>query len=627
MGNKATVPVLAAGLVLAATGVGQAVPEWRHIGNSAIDLGLAGPASGSVNRAWYSPDGARLLIRTSSGKLFQTNDFETWLTAPADTPVPPILVTQPSNFPEPGAQFRRASPARLYAFGTYVHRSDDSGAHWTNLTGFQSRSLVGGPLLDLAVSPVNPDEIVVAGDNGVFRTLDAGLVWSSLNENLPNLPATHILALPAGSRGVQAEIGDALIAEWPPGERQVWHPENNPQAVVNRSLRGALTLQFGVEVTAVAVAGDYVYAGTANGTMHVSATRGTTWQDFQIPAGGPVTSFWVDPARPRNALATLGSRTHEPGIAPAHVVGTINAGFYWDSLSDGLADAAAYGITADLTGNAIYAATERGVFLSRVNLVTMGAAPWVPVSGLPAGSASDVKLDAAANRLWVALEGYGVYEGRAPHRMGDPRIVSSADYAVHGVAPGALLSVPGARLRSASSGQNNVPVLDAQDAESQIQVPFNTPGATTLTLTMVTDDGRQISSSLPMGLTAPAIWVNPDGSPFLLDADNFMLDAARRTHARARIQILATGLGAVRPYWEAGTPAPLENPPEVVTDVTAWLDGAPVQVTRRAVLAPGLIGFYLVEIEIPSIVNFGPAELYIEAEGQQSNHVRVYIEP
>jgi len=47
----------------------------------------------------------------------------------------------------------------------------------------------------------------------------------------------------------------------------------------------------------------------------------------------------------------------------------------------------------------------------------------------------------------------------------------------------------------------------------------------------------------------------------------------------------------------------------------------------RAVLAPGYVGFYLIEIEIPKIVNYGPSELYIEAEGQASNRVRVYVEP
>ncbi len=70
----------------------------------------------------------------------------------------------------------------------------------------------------------------------------------------------------------------------------------------------------------------------------------------------------------------------------------------------------------------------------------------------------------------------------------------------------------------------------------------------------------------------------------------------------------------------------MDNPPKVMATVKAWLDRAPVEVTR-AVLAPGLVGFYLVDIEVPKIVNYGPAELYIEAGGQTSNRVKVYIEP
>jgi hypothetical protein len=50
-----------------------------------------------------------------------------------------------------------------------------------------------------------------------------------------------------------------------------------------------------------------------------------------------------------------------------------------------------------------------------------------------------------------------------------------------------------------------------------------------------------------------------------------------------------------------------------------------VEVTK-AVLAP-YIGYYLIEIEVPKIVNYGPAELYLEVGGQISNRVRVYIEP
>jgi uncharacterized protein (TIGR03437 family) len=64
----------------------------------------------------------------------------------------------------------------------------------------------------------------------------------------------------------------------------------------------------------------------------------------------------------------------------------------------------------------------------------------------------------------------------------------------------------------------------------------------------------------------------------------------------------------------------------VVSPVHAFVDRVPVEVTR-ATLAPGYIGFYLIEVMVPKLVNSGPAELYLEVDGQQSNRVRVYIEP
>jgi uncharacterized protein (TIGR03437 family) len=47
----------------------------------------------------------------------------------------------------------------------------------------------------------------------------------------------------------------------------------------------------------------------------------------------------------------------------------------------------------------------------------------------------------------------------------------------------------------------------------------------------------------------------------------------------------------------------------------------------RATLAPGYVGFYLIEVQLPKLVNSGPAELYLDVDGQPSNRVRVYIEP
>ena len=84
---------------------------------------------------------------------------------------------------------------------------------------------------------------------------------------------------------------------------------------------------------------------------------------------------------------------------------------------------------------------------------------------------------------------------------------------------------------------------------------------------------------------------------------------------QALAQELPTGMAAV-----------LENPPEVVASVRAYLNGAAIPVTR-ATLAPGYIGFYLIEVQLPAISNAGASELYISADGSESNRVQVVIEP
>ena len=126
---------------------------------------------------------------------------------------------------------------------------------------------------------------------------------------------------------------------------------------------------------------------------------------------------------------------------------------------------------------------------------------------------------------------------------------------------------------------------------------------------------------------APAVFVDRDGTPMVLDADRgVLLDAMTPARSGARIQILATGLGRVQPEWPTGLAAPIEAPPRVVTPVKVYLDRAPIEVTR-ATLAPGYIGFYLVEVQLPEIVNLGPAELYLEAGDQPSSRVRIHLAP
>jgi uncharacterized protein (TIGR03437 family) len=626
MSNKATLRLGLATLVLAASAAGLVrgqTPDWRRVGNAAMDLQLAGLATGPVERVWYSPAGDQLLSRTTSGKTFITNDFDRWNAAPADTVVPPVPEARSIALPEEGAQVRNpaGSSPRVYAFGRFVYRSDNSGKNWENLTAFHGTSLVGDSVRDLAVSPSNLDEIVVAGSDGVFRSLDGGQSWSSLNENLPNLPSARILSLPEGAQGAQVELPGAMVLEWQPGERQAWRPADNTDAAGKLAYRKNLSDTRGAGVTALAISDPYVYTGMSDGRITVSADSGINWQpDWRIGQSAAVAAFWVNPANPRIALAVLA----------AHVLHTTDGGLSWEDISANLPDViTAHGVTADPSGNAIYIATDQGVFFARTDLNVLSVAPpsWTALAGLLKTPATDVKLDSSAIQLWVALEGYGLYQTMAPHRAGDPRLVTSAGLIARAAAPGTLFSVEGTRVNTANAGGLPVPVLFATDTGSQIQIPFEMRGDS-MTLAIDGPAGARVLPAVPLVSATPAIQLDPrDGAPLLLDADNLvLLDAMHPAHSHARIQILATGLGQVQPAWPTGLPAPADVPHTVTAPVRALLDRAPVQVTRQ-ILYPGYVGTYLVEIEIPNIVNYGPAELYIEVDGQPSNRVRVYIEP
>jgi uncharacterized protein (TIGR03437 family) len=615
---------------------GQALPkpDWRRIGNSAIDLSLAGVGTGPIVRVWYSEDGVRLNARTSSGRVFQTEDLETWVPAASTIPAADDDEVPVPVRPEANSRVRAhgRSLARLYAMGRFVYRSEDGGRHWANLTRYRDQSLIGRGLMDFAVSPNDPDEIVVAAQSGVWRSADGGLSWSSLNQSLPNLPLRRLIGFPADTRGLRIAIdqpGGTVACEWAPGEKQAWREVTDDALARESNLKRALTESLRSRITAVAAAGDFLYAGSADGQLWASSDRGRSWRRNPDQAAAPVEQIFTDPRDPRMALAALGARFPDapPGAKSPHVIRILNGGALWDDLTANLPDSAVNGVTADRATGAVYLATDRGLYMAFQELVSAApAAPWIPIGeGLPAAAVVDVKLDPAGNQLYVALEGFGVYAAPALHRFRDVRAVHAADFGLRPAAPGALLTVLGANVRTAQSGSMTVPVLASSDGKSEIQVPFEARG-TSLALALESSAGA-LTLGLPLRSASPAIFVDRDGSPMLLDADSgVMLDAMTPARSNSRLQLLAGGLGRVRPEWPTGVPAPLDHPPQVAGVVKAYLDRVPVEVTR-AHLAPGYVGFYLVEIQLPKLVNYGPAELYIEVDDQPSNRVRVYIEP
>jgi uncharacterized protein (TIGR03437 family) len=630
MGQSATVRAFGIGVMLALTLAAQTAvtrPSWSRIGNSSLLAGLSSPAGGPVERAWFQTGGG-IAVRLASGRTLASADLENWTVATLSAPESTGTLPAGGKAPEAGALVRPARPggAVIYAAGAHAWRSEDGGLNWSNLTELRGASILGGRLRDLNVDPGDAQRIVAAADTGVWLSVDGGLSWQGLNDGLPNLAIRRILAAPRGTTGVRIAVADGSAAlaemEWRPGQKLGWSPSSGTELAAETALRARLTAALGVEVTAAASSGDALYAGDSEGQLWSSPDGGNSWRGQSVSESGVVERILTDSADRNFAVAVLSTET----AGAARVVRTLNGGAYWDDLTNNLPAGAAYGVAADRQTGALYVATTAGIYFTYADLRVPGpATAWRRLdAGLPSGTvARDVRLDEAGNFLLAAFEGYGVYGALAPHRARAPRAVHAADYSARAASPGVLLSILGTRLTSANSNATASPVLAATADESQIQVPFSVSGDS-LALVLESENGKVVFG-LPLRASSPAILVDRDGSPMLIDADSgVQLDAMHPARPGMRVQILMSGLGRVLPDWPTGLAAPVENAPRVVAAVTARLDGSALDVAS-ATLAPGYIGYYLVEVRIPDFVNEGAAALEVESGGATSNLVRVYV--
>ena len=152
--------------------------DWRRVGGTSMEVGLASPATGPCSRSGIRRTASRLFARTQAGRTFETADFENWTAAQGAPRTGGAACSRSGSSARSWREswpFRPELPAGFTLSAAQLYRSDDGGRSWTNLTAFHSQSIIGQSQRSVAVSPADADQVTVANDFGVWRSMDGGM--------------------------------------------------------------------------------------------------------------------------------------------------------------------------------------------------------------------------------------------------------------------------------------------------------------------------------------------------------------------------------------------------------------------------------------------------------------------
>ncbi len=238
---------------------------WGSISGDLTDGIIYGARYHTVTCLNESPISAnKLLAGTSDGNVWRREAAGAWTNI--TTGLPDRYVTSVKYSPTISNRiFVTHSGFRDNEQTPHIHRSDDNGATWQNLTS----DLPNVPVNDLFILPGHADQVLFAAtDVGVYFTLNGGLNWSRLGGNMPYIPVFDLEQNPARNELVAATFA-----------RGIWtfpfdsvYVQQSP-VVVN--LAGTVQDEMGMGVTEVDLSG---FLSDDNGVYTIQDVPGCSAQ-------------------------------------------------------------------------------------------------------------------------------------------------------------------------------------------------------------------------------------------------------------------------------------------------------------------------------------------------------------
>ena len=537
-----------------------------------------------------------------------------------------------------------------------------SGGNWLSVSpdsGVSAPASLQIPLVQIAV---NPAGLSSGSYSGLIRVDAPGA------RNSPQLASVVLTVLPAGTNpGVQVHptglIFTAQAGTTSPGSQ-----------TISITTAGAESLQF-VAGTLTLDGGNWLNPVPRKGVVSSSSAATITIQPQLgvLPPGvyqGAVPILFSDnSAQIITVLLVVVPRT--AGVTPARLLQpqdsscvptrllavdrVLGSNFTFPTGWPGTLEAQ----VSDDCGNAVSNASVVASFSNGdppVVLVGLNNGSYVG-TWRPTSSAQQVTvtMQASASPLTNAVvkaQGQITRNARIPILF-DGGVVNAASFGSGQVlAPGSIVSLFGSQMALATAaatdvplpatlagasitvGGRNAPLFYSSDGQINAQLPFDiSPGAQQQVIVRTSQPDGFHSLTVPQTITLaaarPGIFTlsqNGQGQGAILNAQTGVFaDSAAPVSIGNVIEVFATGLGATNPPVYSGQAPPAGVLANVTTLVGALVGGVPANVLFAG-LAPGFVGLYQVNVEIPAGVQVGPTvTLVLVQDGVPSNTVTFAI--
>jgi len=327
--------------------------------------------------------------------------------------------------------------------------------------------------------------------------------------------------------------------------------------------------------------------------------------------GGPATlaSLWrptgvaVDAAGSLYIADQLNNRIR--AVSPSGIISTVAGNGTVGSSGDGLSATSASlagprGVAVDAGGNLYIADTGN----NRVRRVLL-AAGQISAAGVTNAASFAAGLTPGSI---VTIFGVGIAKGVAGVLLASslplPTTLGGISAWIGGV-PAPLFAVANVR------GQEQI----------NLQVPYEITGQTTVSIQVNANGVLSNTVRVPVLPSHPGIFtVDGEAGAALHGASNALVTAANPVVANEVIAIYAAGLGPVSPAPKTGYPAPSAEPlARTATTPTVTIGGVGAPVLFSG-LAPGFVGLYQVNAQVPGGVPPGSAVPVLITQGGLSSN-------